>query len=321
MDLKNDQLICRAHAKINLVLHVGHVGRVERLGGGDLHPICSWMHSIELCDRIELVKLGKDEQSRYAIGWAREDGDDEPVAWDIESDLCAKAHRALELHVGKQLAASIRVSKSIPAGGGLGGGSSDAATTLMGLNLLFGLGLAQRELVQIAMGIGSDVPYFVDVERFANGQPARSAIVEGVGDLVTRVDSAHVGTRVVLIVPSYGCHTGRVYRAFDEQVGLADRLVDTEQGRLTLRQALVEMATDANLNQDLMSNDLALPATRVAPQLAELIDRLSNAIESRVHVSGSGSTLFVIDEIDIEEIRKVCPDCQLDCQIIETRLC
>lgn len=316
---KKEQLVCRAFAKVNLSLHVGRLDSsldpsFEHSG---LHPICSWMHSIELCDRIEIVKLGKNEQSRYAIGWAVQDAPDAPVEWDTSSDLCVKAHLALESHVGKRLAASIQVSKSIPAGGGLGGGSSDAASVLMGLNVLFGLDLVEQELVKIAMGLGSDVPFFVDVERFGDGKAGRSAIVEGLGDLVTRAESAHIGTRIVLIVPAYGCHTGQVYRAFDEQLGADPILMDDQQGRSGLREMLIEAATTQSLNQSAFVNDLTTPAVRVAPQLGELIDAAGNALQTRVHVSGSGSTLFVIGETDVEKIRQVCPDCQ----IIETRLC
>ncbi|MBL4698673.1 MAG: hypothetical protein JKX70_07555, partial [Phycisphaerales bacterium] len=177
-ETKNDTLILRAYAKVNLALSVGSVD----LQSG-LHPICSWMHAIDLFDEVELQKLPESQESRYRIGWARDGEPDEPAGWSIEHDLAVRAHKAMQRAVGRALPVEIRVSKSIPAGGGLGGGSADAAMVLMGINTLFDLGLSHTQLVELAPTLGSDIPFFIDdADRF--NQIPRPAIVQGVGDQI-----------------------------------------------------------------------------------------------------------------------------------------
>jgi 4-diphosphocytidyl-2-C-methyl-D-erythritol kinase len=90
-----------------------------------------------------------------------------------EQDLCVRAARLLQQETGCRLGVDIRLEKHIPMGGGLGGGSSDAATTLLALNRLWGLGLSRERLMQLGLTLGADVPVFVFGE---------SAFAEGVGE-------------------------------------------------------------------------------------------------------------------------------------------
>ena len=297
----NDTLTLRAYAKVNLALSVGSVD----LQTG-LHPICSLMHAIDLFDDIELRKLPDSQESTYSIGWARDGECDEPVEWSIEHDLAVRAHKTMQIAVGRALPVEIRVSKSIPAGGGLGGGSADAAVVLMGVNTLFDLGLSHTQLVNLASTLGSDIPFFIDLQDREHLIP-RPAIVEGVGDQITRLSRSHAGLPVALIVPAYGCHTGQVYNAFD---GLDESLQIIQPDRVH------ELARQTQIEGDALFNQLEPAARVVSAELGVLQDQVSETINQRVNVSGSGSTLFVLGEIDLELIRGTCPRCR----VIQTHL-
>ena len=299
MDDSIEQFRIRMHAKVNLALAVG-CG--DLLSG--LHPICSWMHAIDLSDLIEIYKLPDGQESSFAIGWAQASGDDLPVDWSAEDDLVVRAHKAVEAYIHRTLGVKIRVSKSIPAGGGLGGGSADAAGVLIGINTLFDLGLRHDELVEVAMSLGSDIPFFLDTDS----EIPRAAIVTGFGDQVARLEQSASGESLMLIFPSFGCHTGRVYQAFDE-------LVDS--GHVLESGLVEEIAGHREIDADRLFNDLAEGAKMVSPELAGLIEEFSGLFEQRVHVSGSGSTLFVLGPNDA-----LCPeDGLMGCRFVKTKLC
>tara|TARA_R110002072_G_scaffold42064_5_gene117596 strand:- start:37685 stop:38641 length:957 start_codon:yes stop_codon:yes gene_type:complete len=292
------------HAKVNLALAVD---RVDASSG--MHPICSWMHAIDLSDEVEIVRRSPGSGSGYSIVWAGtetgDSGGDEPVAWAPEDDLVSKAHRAVETKIGRALDVQISVRKSIPAGGGLGGGSADAAGVLVGLNELFGLNLTQSQLVGIALGLGSDIPFFIDGLQ-ADRLIPRPALVEGVGDRITRLSQRFDGAPLTLIVPGFGCHTGQVYGAFDELVG-------QEPGRILDEERVRTIARSGELDASSLFNDLGPAAECVSPELVELRRSISAMLDHvPVHVSGSGSTLFVLGDVgegmarDIETHHEGC---------------
>lgn len=266
----------KAHAKINLALAVGPEIREGPEQG--MHPIASWMHAIDLHDSIVLSRVGPDSPPAYDICWA----DGSAVGWESEADLIVRAHRALEAHAGP-LPAAITARKHIPAGGGLGGGSSDAAAVLGGLVRLFGLTTDHAELVRIGHALGSDIPFFLD-EAAGAGEPPRPALVTGLGDRVERLEpplwDPH---RVCLLVcPPFGCPTGEVYRAFDAR---------SEPG--VRRGGDVDrLARSPDFDPAALFNDLADPAESVRPGLRSIRRGLEERLGQPVHVSGSGSTLF-----------------------------
>lgn len=295
-----ERISMRAHAKLNLALCVGAQIDAPGTPAHGYHPICSYMHTIDLYDTIEIERAA---MSGYDIRWAELDGHTREVDWDIEHDLVVRIHRALINRVGSDLPSQIRVRKSIPAGGGLGGGSSDAASVLMGLNDIFALGLDRSSLVEIAMSLGSDIAYFIDQ---VSHHP-RPAIVSGFGETIERVEKGHAGQEITLIFPSFGCATGAVYRAFDSIVEHADP-----------SESIVRACAGASeLHQDLIVNDLYRPACDVQPALGPLCDRIAEALRSGVHLSGSGSTLFVLGRVGAPLVHEVAPDCR----VVHTRLC
>jgi 4-diphosphocytidyl-2-C-methyl-D-erythritol kinase len=262
-----------AFAKVNLALDVG-----TPLASG-LHPIASWMAPIDLRDSVEIERLPDDTPARLEVSWAHDAPRPSPIDWPHEKDLSMRALRALERALGRTLPAAIQVSKRIPVGGGLGGGSSDAAATLLALRELFALPIDDDTLRSIAMTLGSDVAYFID------DAPPRPAIVEGLGERVTRV--ARVPGRLALVIPAFGCPTGAVYKAFD---ALPSGTTGTPSGeRVRAAQA---HAIHAGLAHAELFNALAPAACAVVPRLALLLEALTQV--GTPHVTGSGSCLFLV---------------------------
>jgi 4-diphosphocytidyl-2-C-methyl-D-erythritol kinase len=134
-----------APAKLNLFLHV--TGR--RSDG--YHELQTVFQLIDLCDTIA-ISLRSDGRIE------RPDG---PPGVDPEADLTVRAARALQVATGCRMGATLRVRKRIPMGGGLGGGSSDAATVLLGLNELWGCRMPVDELAKLGLPLGADVPVFI----------------------------------------------------------------------------------------------------------------------------------------------------------------
>jgi len=151
------KLICPAPAKLNLFLHV--VGRRQ----DGYHLLQTLFRFIDLQDTLHLTLRDDGEVHRS----------NSIEGVDEESDLCVCAAKLLQAETGCKLGVDIAVEKRIPMGGGLGGGSSDAATTLIALNHLWSLGLSRKHLMQLGLSLGADVPVFVFGEN---------AFAEGVGE-------------------------------------------------------------------------------------------------------------------------------------------
>jgi len=178
-----------APAKLNLFLHVtGH-----RADG--YHELQTVFRFIDLCDRLDF-DVRRD-------GLICREGDGLP-GLPAEHDLVLRAARALQQATGTPLGAQIRYAKHIPAGAGLGGGSSDAATTLIALNRLWNTGLDRDALMRLARPLGADVPIFV------YGRPA---FAEGVGDVLTEIE---LPERSYLVLrPHGGVSTAEIFSAPD----------------------------------------------------------------------------------------------------------
>lgn len=277
----------RAHAKLNLALAVDRA-----IATGDhrgYHPIASWMIPIDLADELEVTRLEADRFSRYAILWhPKAPQRASAIDWPVRDDLAVRAHLLLEQVVGRTLPVQMKLEKVIPPGAGLGGGSSDAAAMLRAVRDVYGLGISDPAMRELGARLGADVPFFLQGERTFG---PRSAIVEGLGERVAFC--ARVEAHFVLILPSFGCATRRVYHVFDEQFD------DVGQGSSgaawVFRDRDVRaMATSVRTRAADLFNDLAGPALRAEPRLAELAERIREELGERPHVSGSGSALFLV---------------------------
>ncbi len=276
-------VLALAPAKLNLALSVGPPS-IDRM-----HPICSWMVTVDLHDELLITRLPEESLSRYAILWHADAPKRSDIDWSITRDLAVRAHLALERMVERPLPIQLKMSKRIPVAGGLGGGSSDAAAMLHGVNRLFELKLSDDELAAIANGLGSDVAFLVH---------GGSAIVEGLGDRIERhatVPQLHA----VLAFPQAACPTGPVYGAFDRLLPQRPAALDPKR---------VRSLVGPRVPPDVCFNDLALPALAIAPTLRDDLEEFSELAERPAHVSGSGSTLFVIcdDEFHATALADAC---------------
>lgn len=292
----------RAHAKLNLALAASPPIAAEGPRKG-WHEIASWFAPIDLHDTLTVTRLEGGRLSAYAIDWAREGtgeaGAPRPTAidWPVTKDLGVRAHLLLEREAGRALPIRMRVEKRIPVGGGLGGGSSDAAAALLAVNELFGLGLAIERLRELSRELGSDVAFFLDEAGLITDAP-RPAFVSGFGDRIERTPAVRGegdgSAHAVLVFPEFGCATPAVYKAFDA----IDPATLRPSARFEERaQSARTLATRAALVRDLageLFNDLAPAAEVVAPALRELREALRRACELEAHVTGSGSTLFFV---------------------------
>jgi 4-diphosphocytidyl-2-C-methyl-D-erythritol kinase len=150
-----------APAKLNLFLHV--VGR--RADG--YHLLQSLFVLVDWCDTLQFERRDDGRLARHDLGPAL------PA-----DDLCLRAARSLQAESGTALGADISIAKTVPWGAGMGGGSSDAASTLLALNRLWGLNWPRARLAALGLTLGADVPFFVG---------GRNAIVEGIGERLTPV--------------------------------------------------------------------------------------------------------------------------------------
>lgn len=175
-----------APAKLNLFLHV--TGR--RADG--YHELETLFVALDVGDTITLTRRD-DGAIRRTTGLS---------AVPAPQDLAVRAAAAVKQATGCPLGADIAVAKRIPVGGGLGGGSSDAASVLLALNRLWGLGLPRSELVRIGLALGADVPFFLC------GEPA---IARGIGERLTPVSMPTLW--VAVIVPPLAVSTAAIFAA------------------------------------------------------------------------------------------------------------
>lgn len=172
-----------APAKLNLFLHI--TGR--RTDG--YHLLQSVFMLIDWCDTLNFETRPHGNLSREDLTTPLPD-----------DDLVLKAARALQTATGSALGAHISIAKSIPAQAGMGGGSSDAATTLLALNRLWKLNLSKQQLAEIGLKLGADVPFFIH---------GSNAWVEGIGDQITPIDvpKAHF----LVVKPESGLSTQAIF--------------------------------------------------------------------------------------------------------------
>lgn len=244
-----------APAKLNLFLHI--TGR--RADG--YHLLQSVFLLIDWCDRLHF-------EVRPDGGLSRED-----LTWELPADdLVLRAARALQQATACTLGAHIGVAKSVPAQAGMGGGSSDAASTLLALNRLWNLQLPRQALARIGLGLGADVPFFLGGDN---------AWIEGVGEHMTPV---HVPVaRFVIAKPQAGLDTGRIF----SDPGLKR---DTD---------LAIISGFAANPFGFGHNDLQPVAQSLCPGMCQCLDWLaSKGLSARM--TGSGSAVFAVLKNDFD---------------------
>lgn len=254
----------RAPAKLNLYLRV--LGR--RSDG--YHELETLLERIDLADELTFTPAPGGMTLTC----------DEPALDCGSANLVTQAATLLQQACRTAQGAAIRLAKRIPIAAGLGGGSSDAATTLFGLNRLWQLGLQISKLCELGAQLGSDVPFFLEEAVFAIGR-GRGERCE---PLAGRVPSLwHV-----LVIPDERLSTKEVYEGFDRQESV---LTEPTASVTMCAHALCNGPDLAGLAKGLR-NDLAPEAIRRCPAIRDIQHALHTAGCVGVGVSGSGPSVF-----------------------------
>lgn len=253
-----------APAKLNLFLHV--IGR--RADG--YHLLQSAFVLIDWADTLHLERRDDGRLARHDLGPAL------PA-----DDLCLKAARALQQASGTRLGADISIDKQLPWGAGLGGGSSDAATVLLGLNRLWRLNWPRERLLELAQPLGADVPFFVG---------GHNAFVEGIGEQLTPIEIPVQWFAV--LKPAAGLSTQEIFSSplltrNTKPATVAGLLADMQQRAGRGDFASGDRVKDAFFGR----NDLQDAAEALCPDVA-LAGRWLAARFGNSRMTGSGSAVF-----------------------------
>ena len=242
----------RCPAKLNLFLHI--IGRRE----DGYHLLQSVFQLIDWCDVLTLKPIPEDEIRRI-----------NPISGvPAEQDLVVRAAQLLKDFCNVDHGVEISLRKMIPMGAGLGGGSSDAASTLIGLNQLWELGLDTLTLSQLGLKLGADVPFFIF---------GQNAFVEGVGE---KLQAISLESRdFIVIFPNQAISTIEIF----------------QDPQLTRNHAQITIEGFLASPWSFQSNDCQATAVRNCPEVKQALDWICQAVPHSVPcMSGSGSSVFSV---------------------------
>ncbi|WP_051179094.1 4-(cytidine 5'-diphospho)-2-C-methyl-D-erythritol kinase [Thermodesulfovibrio thiophilus] len=267
-------LTYKAFAKINWALSV-----LNKRNDG-YHDIISLMHAIDLYDTLIFEpSSGIEIQTELPIKRV--------------NNLIYKAIIALQQYTGIKKGIKVTLHKQIPIGAGLGGGSSDAATTLKALNELWGLNLGVNTLQEIGASIGSDVPFFFNLPL---------CIVEGRGDIIKplKIEKSYT---LVIVKPKFSISTKWAYEFLNLETELTTEYKKINNNIWQLYLLLYEGAY-SNFHS---WNDLEKSVSRKYPEIEKIKKKLLEAGALMSLLSGSGSTVFGVfnNEVDANETLKI----------------
>jgi len=248
----SEKLTLRSPAKLNLFLHI--VGRRD----DGYHLLQSVFQLIDWCDTIYLKRIVENEVRRI-----------NPIPGvPPEQDLVVRAANLLKDFCKIDSGVEIDLKKEIPMGAGMGGGSSDAATTLIGLNALWNLNLPKETLSTLGLKLGADVPFFIF---------GQNAFVEGIGEKIQEISLQT--TDFLVIFPNQGIATASIFQ---------DPELTRDHAQITI---------DGFLASPLLyqSNDCQAVALRICPEVKQALDWITQAVPgSQPRMSGSGSSVFAV---------------------------
>ncbi|MFC1675015.1 4-(cytidine 5'-diphospho)-2-C-methyl-D-erythritol kinase [Candidatus Omnitrophota bacterium] len=261
------KVILHSHAKLNLYL------AILKKRSDNYHNIETLFEKISLCDDI-ILKGRQDKKIMLSSS----------LSWLPRgvANLAYRSAKLLQDRFKVQRGVDIKIIKRIPVAAGLGGGSSNAASVLMGLNSLWGLHLSKRRLLKLAKGIGSDVPFFIYNRPFARGR--------GKGDIIKPVRGMSKRKLWhILVVPRIRVSTPFIYRSWEKGVG---------SFKLTMPKYGVKMLTLAIRKRSLpligeaLFNSLEQVTTVLYPEVNRIKGRLLSAGVKAILMSGSGPAVF-----------------------------
>ena len=240
----------RCPAKLNLFLHI-----VGRRNDG-YHLLQSVFQLIDWCDLLTLKPIPENEVRRI-----------NPISGvPPEQDLVVRAAQLLKEYCKFDQGVEISLEKNIPMGAGLGGGSSDAASTLIGLNTLWGLHLDIATLCELGLKLGADVPFFIF---------GQNAFVEGVGE---KLQAISLETQdFVVIFPNQGIATAQIFQ---------DPQLTRDHAPITIDRFLASP-------RSYQSNDCQAVAVQKCPEVKQALDWIYKTVPNLAPcMSGSGSSVF-----------------------------
>lgn len=242
-----------APAKLNLFLHI-----VGRRNDG-YHLLQSVFQLIDWCDLITL-KLATDQQVHLSTSLP---------GIDAAHNLVVRAAELIKNFSGTKAGVSIALEKNIPVGAGLGGGSSDAAAVLLGLNDLWKLHLDLPTLMQLGLQLGADVPFFLF---------RKNAFVEGIGERLQEIELPP--TRYLVIFPGASIATSTIFQAPE---------LTRNHAPITINDYLASPAL-----KNKWGNDCQAVAVQICPAVQQALDWIEQMLPfSKPRMSGSGSSVYV----------------------------
>ncbi|ACR30194.1 4-(cytidine 5'-diphospho)-2-C-methyl-D-erythritol kinase [Burkholderia glumae] len=244
---------CLAPAKLNLFLHI--TGR--RPDG--YHALQTVFQLLDWGDTLHYTRRDDGVVRRVTeVAGVPEDG-----------DLVVRAARLLQAHTGTALGVDIEIDKVLPMGAGLGGGSSDAATTLLALNRLWELNLPRTELQALAVKLGADVPFFVF---------GKNAFAEGIGEALEQVE---LPTRWFLVVtPRVHVPTAEIF---------SDKSLTRDSKPITITDFLAQQSSKG-WPDSFGQNDMQAVVTKKYAEVAKAVEALYDLTPARM--TGSGASVF-----------------------------
>ena len=261
----SNTLELRCPAKLNLFLHI--IGRRD----DGYHLLQSVFQLIDWCDVLSLKRIPENEIRRI-----------NPIPGvPPDQDLVVRAATLLKEHCKIDSGVEISLQKNIPMGAGLGGGSSDAASTLIGLNALWGLQLDKATLCEIGLKLGADVPFFIF---------GQNAFVEGVGEKLRGISLEDQD--FLVIFPNQGIATAEIF----------------QDPQLTRDHAPITMDRFLASPKSYQSNDCQAVAVQKCPVVKQALDWICEAVpNSAPRMSGSGSSVFAAldPKVDIANLENL----------------
>ena len=247
-----DRLTLLSPAKLNLFLHI--VGRRD----DGYHLLQSVFQMIDWCETIHLKRISENAVRRV-----------NPIPGvPPEQDLVVRAANLLKDFCKTDAGVEIDLQKEIPMGAGMGGGSSDAASTLIGLNALWNLNLSKETLGTLGLKLGADVPFFIF---------GQNAFVEGIGEKIRAVSLQTPD--FLVIFPNQAIATASIFQ---------DPELTRDHAQITI---------DSFLASPLLyqSNDCQAVAMRICPEVKQALNWITQAVPgSQPRMSGSGSSVFAV---------------------------
>ena len=251
-----------APAKINLFLHV--VGKRD----DGYHELQTAFQFLDYGDQLFF-----DVNQEGYIGRSYD------LGFDEASDLCLRAAHKLKAYAADSDGVTIGLEKRLPMGGGLGGGSSDAATVLIALNHLWKLGLSRKKLAKIGVELGADVPVFVE---------GRAAWAEGIGDILSPISPPE--SWFVVCNPAIEVSTAKVFsnkrltpRPKMKRIRALEKGIESDLGEIAKSEVVIDSTFGVNQLEDIVKAEY--------PEVNDLLEWLSRFGQPRM--SGSGGSVFL----------------------------